>query len=229
MADSPVQRETPNDVEVESFPERLATGSTVLIAGAGEPVEYALGLRILNHFGTGEDTALVVTTTGSADETVNTYEALSDPTTNPSLRLVDATSQQQNVTALYEEDPVVFVTAPGDLERIVIGLSDLTEARPTGEGRRHLLVRSLTPILESAAVDDVRTLLDRITGLRTETGLAILGIDYTAHSGETMSILAEHVDGIIWVRRHLDGEIALEFRPTRGRYNHRTTNCSSND
>lgn len=221
MTGSSEQTEDPIDVAVESFPERLAAGSTVLIAGPVDPTRYALGLRALCRFGAGEDTALVVTTTEGAGETTSTYEALSDPASNPALAYVDTVSERQNVTAAYEERPVVYVTTPGDLERIVVGLSNLTGTGSPSSGTRHLLVRSLTPILDAADIEEVRAWVDRIIGLRTATGIGVLGIDYTAHSEEVVSTLAETVDGAIWFSGTADSGITFEYRPTTGRYNRR--------
>lgn len=205
-------------VDADSFPSGLSVGSTVLVAGTFDPSKFAIGLRALDHYGSVDDTALVVTTTDGADETVATYEDVCDQSTAPSLGIVDATSERQSVTALYEEVPVVFVTAPSDLERIVVGLSDLTGARPPSSGTRHLLVRSLTPILESTPVDEVCPVLDRITGLRTDDGITVLGIDYTAHDQEKMTALSTHVDGILWVSDR--GEtVEFEFDRSVGRRN----------
>lgn len=215
-------------VEIDSFPDGLTAGTTVLIAGTVDPSRFAVGLRALGRYGNADDTALVVTTTEGTDETVATYEDVCDQSTAPSLGIVDATSERQSVTALYEEVPVVFVTGPGDLERIIVGLSDLTGTRPPSSGTRHLLVRSLTPILESTSVDDVCTVLERITGLRTDSGLTLLGIDYTAHDEETMTALSTQVDGILWVTDR-SGTLAFEFDRSGSRYNHASSGGATHD
>ncbi|WP_225335948.1 DUF7504 family protein [Halomicrobium urmianum] len=205
-------------IDVDSFPSALSGGSTVLIAGSVEPATYAVGLRALCHSGDADDTAFVVTTTESADETVATYDTVCDRSEAPSLGLVDTTSEQRNVTALYEEEPVVFVNGSSDLERIVIGLSDLSGTRSPSHGARHLLVRSLTPVLEAVSVDDVSTVLKRISGLRTDDGLTLIGVDYTAHSKDTIDALAERVDGILWTSMPSESTVQFEYEPTAGRH-----------
>lgn len=211
-AESPLDHDS---VQIDPFPDGLSAGSTVLVAGTVDPATYAIGLRALCRFGKRDDTALVVTTTESADQTVERYDTVCENTERPAIGLVDTTSEQ-SVSALYGEQPVVYVPAPNDLERIVIGLSDLTSARPPSSGTRHLLVRSLTPLLEMSSVDAVCTILERISGLRMGSGLTLLGIDYTVHGDETMAALSEHVDGILWTTER-SGALEFEFSRIGGR------------
>lgn len=197
------------------FPDSLATGSTVLVANAGDPAQSAVGLRLLCQYGQADDTALIVTTTESADQTIETHERLCS-SNRPSLGIVDTTSREQSVSALYGETPVVFTPSPGDLERLVIALSDLSGNGPSSSETRHLCVRSLTPILEQSSTSRVCQVLERVTGLRSETGLCLLGLDYTAHGEETMAAIAEQVDGILWVTQPTPTRLEFEYQPARG-------------
>lgn len=206
-----------DSVQLDPFPEGLSAGSTVLVAGTVDPATYAIGLRALSQLGSDGDTALVVTTTESADRTTNRYDEIRPDSGGAALGLVDTTSERKSVSALYGEHPVVYVPAPNDLERLVIGLSDLTSDRPPASGTRHLLVRSLTPLLDNASTDAVCTILDRIGGLRMGSGLTLFGIDYTAHSEEVMTTLSEHVDGVLWITEG-SGTLKFEFSRTGGRY-----------
>lgn len=63
-------------LQVDPLPEDPADGSTVLVATAGEPTRSAVGLRILCTHGTDDDTALVVTTTESADRTIAVHDGI---------------------------------------------------------------------------------------------------------------------------------------------------------
>ncbi|GAB6861194.1 hypothetical protein ACFR97_14095 [Haloplanus litoreus] len=214
-ADSAVDRET---LQVDPLPETLGDGSTVLVASAGDPSQYAVGLRLLCAQGTAEDIAFVVTTTESADRTIEVYDGLGEETERPSLGIVDTVSVQQSVSALYDEIPVVFTPSASDLERLVMALSNLVDTTPPTGGARHLVVRSLTPILEASSVDQLSTVLDRITGLRSETGLALLGIDYTAHDEATMTAIADLVDGVLWVTQPAPARLAVDYQPTSRRH-----------
>lgn len=205
-------------LQVDPLPEDLGDGATVLVAVAGDPSQYAVSLRVLVAQGVTEDTALVVTTTESADRTIAVYTRLASATERPSLGIVDTTSEQQSVSALYGETPVVFTPSPGDLERLVLALSDLCDNMTPTNGARHLVIRSLTPILELSSTSRVRTVLERITGLRSESGLCLLGIDYTAHDEETMTAIADLVDGVLWVTHPTPDRLAFDYQPTRGRH-----------
>jgi KaiC/GvpD/RAD55 family RecA-like ATPase len=203
-------------LSTDDFPDGLTTGATVLVATPGQTATAAVGLQTLCQVGHAEDVAVVVTTTDSADRTVERYEMLCRDREGPALKLVDTTADQQ-VSAMYDKTPVVRIPSPGDLERLVVAVSELVEGSSPTNGDRHLLVQSLTPILEEAPIDRVCTILERMTGLRSESGLCLLEIDYTAHDEETMSALADRVDGVLWVSRSESDGISLDYQPSRNR------------
>ncbi|MFC6988388.1 hypothetical protein ACFQJD_06145 [Haloplanus sp. GCM10025708] len=204
-------------LQVDSFPTDVDAGSTVLVASAGDPTRYAVGLRLLCEYGTGDDAALVVTTTEGVGETLDAYDALCSESNRPTLRVVDTASEQQSVSALHGETPVVFTPSPDDLERLVLALSDVAENALVAGGDRHLVVRSLTPALNAASLAHVRTVLERITEFRSGAGLCLLWVDYTAHDEGAMEAVAELVDGVLWVTRS-GSRIEFDYRSTRGRY-----------
>lgn len=197
-----------------SFPDAIGTGSTVLVAGSVDPSKYALGLRALCQYGRDDESALVVTTTESADQTCAVYEEMC-PQTGPSLGLVDTTSEKQSVSALYGRSPTVFTPSSADLERIVIALSELTEGKVPPTTSRHLVIRSLTPLLNCSSAKRVCNVLQRVTGLRTGTGMGFFGLKYTEHDEETITTLARHVDGILWVTQGADADLDFEYQSAR--------------
>lgn len=203
-------------LNADDFPDALTAGADVLVATAGQTTRTAVGLQALCQFGRTEDVAVVVTTTDSADRTVERFETLCRDRDRPALELVDTTADQQ-VSAMYDETPVVRTPSPGDLERLVLAVSELADDRPPTNANRHLLFQSLTPVLEAAPTDRVCTILDRITGLRSDAGLCLLEIDYTAHDEETMSALVDQFDGVLWVGRSESDGITLDYHPTRNR------------
>lgn len=210
--------EVEETLQIDGLPDGLTSGSTVLVASASNPSRNAVCLQLLRAHGAAEDTALVVTTTESADRTIERFNDTDSEITRPTLGIVDTASEQQSVSALHGETPVVFTPSPGDLERLVLALSDLSGTRPPSNGARHLVVRSLTPILAGASTAGVRTVLERITGLRSEIGLCLVGIDYTAHDEETMTSIADQMDGILWVTRPDPDRLAFDYRATRGQH-----------
>lgn len=202
----------------EAVPEAVTAGTTILVAGSVDPSAHGVCLGILREFGQPDDVAFVVSTTESATETIARYESADAPD-GPTIRLVDTTSKRQFVSALYNEVPTIFTPAPNDLERTVLGLSELSEMGTPKGGSRHVVVRSLTPLLSGTSVTDVGRVVDRIVGLRTGTGLGLFGLDFTAHDERTVTELARRVDAVVWASRTTDGSIEFELgsRPSRVR------------
>lgn len=198
---------TDQSTKIGALPDRCTSGRTLLVAAAGSPTRDALTIRLLSEYGGSDATAHVVATTERAEATLDTYDSLA-ATEHPSLGIVDTRSANQYVSAVYDQPPVVFTPAPGDLERLV--LAEISDRLPPATSH-HLVVRSLTPILETTPTERVCSVLERITGLRSKTGLGLLGIDYTAHDESTMQAVAEPVDGVLWAR-HSDGDVAFEYQ-----------------
>ncbi|WP_415382342.1 hypothetical protein [Halosimplex sp. TS25] len=214
-SDSSTDRESKS---VAPLPQGLATGSTVLVAGSTDPSRHAVGFQLLSRLGDADDTVLSVTTTESGDETVEAAESAYPDGDRPSLGVVDTASKQQSLAAPAGEVPVVYTPAPGDLERLVVGLTELSAGGPPSTGARHLLVRSLTPVLATVPTDQVCSVLGQISGIRTESGVTLVGVDYTDHDEPTMAALADQVDGVLWVAPGPDGALDLEYQPTSGRF-----------
>lgn len=204
--------------QMEAFPDDFARGVTVLVASAGDPTRYAIDLRALCEYGGNRDTGLVVTTTRSADTTLETYENVCPESDRAALGFVDTTARHPAVPALYGDASTIYIPSPGDLERLVLALSNLSENMPPSSGTRHLVIRSLTPILDVTPASRVSTVLERITGLRTQSGLCILGIDYTAHEQETLATIAKQADGVLWVTESGSNTLAFDYQTTHGRY-----------
>lgn len=206
----------------EQFPDRtapddLGDGATDLLACSEDPARDGIGLGVVHRFGAVEDTALLVTATEGSEQAVERYQSPGPSTGDPSLRLVDTVSQQQSIAAVYDDTPVIFTPSQGDLERLVMALSELTDPDPPTDGSRHLLVRSLTPIIDASSIGRVQSVLERMTGLRSADGLCLLALDSTSHDEETLALLSELVDGIRWVRQSTSGGVEFEYRPARVR------------
>lgn len=195
----------------------LPPDSSILIASSEPPARHGIGLRILCQNGRSDDIALVVTTLTGTEGTLHVYDRLCSEDSCPSLRLVETTADYPPGRQSYKERPVVLVPGAGDIERIVLALSDLTDAHPNTGVTRHLLVDSLTPILRTVPTASVGRMIERIAGIRSGGGYCLFGLDYTAHSTETMAAVTDRVDGILWVTQS-DGTIDLEYRPARGRH-----------
>lgn len=203
---------------LEAVPDGLAPGSTVLVASVGDPTESEQCFQVLSRLAAPEDTALVVTTTESAETTIENIESVFDTETRPSFSVVDTESRQQSISADYRGVPTVFTPSPGDLERMVVALRQLSGADPPATGDRHLVVRSLTPIIEHVPIDQLCTVLDQIAGIRTSRGLTLFGVDEIAHDDETIRALTGCVDGVLWVTVAAGGTLEVTYRPVGGRF-----------
>ncbi|WP_436924086.1 DUF7504 family protein [Halosimplex amylolyticum] len=218
MTDASDSSSERDPMSVGTLPQGLSTKSTVLVAGSTDPSRHAVGFQVISRLGDADDTVLAVTTTESADETVEAAESTYPDGDRPPLGVVDTASKQQSLAAPAGEVPVVYTPAPGDLERLVVGLTELSAGGPPATGARHLLVRSLTPVLATVPTDQVCSVLRQISGIRTDSGVTLVGVDYTAHDEATMAALAERVDGVLWVASGPDGALDLEYQPVRGRF-----------
>lgn len=199
----------PND----AFPDGMRDGATVVLCGF-DPTELGLGLHCLHRVGSAEDNAVVVTTVHGVEPTVESYGSLGDPEGNPALSVVDMVSEGQSISATYSEVPTVFTPSEGDTERLVLALSELTDG-VAPNGQRHLVVRSLSPMLEQASTDRVVDVVKRISGLRTDDGVALFGLDYTSHDEDAVQRIASAADRVLWVTKDSSGDVELDLRLTR--------------
>ena len=197
-----------------SAPDSIATPGTYLVAGTLDPAEHGLPLRLLGRYAESNDGVLVVSTTESASATIERVRSLCAGHMDGKLGVIDAVSRNQYISALYEAVPSIYTTTPRDLERIVVALSELTTAVRTRDSR-HLVVRSLTPSFSETNADDVYRFVERVVGLRTGSGLALLGLDLSAHDDAVVRELLQRVDGMLWADARTDGPITVQARSAR--------------
>lgn len=198
-----------------TLPGALTDGATILVVGAVDPSTRAIGLRLLSRYGEPGDSAPIVTTRVSADDTTQTWDEVSVEGDRPSIGIVDTTSAEQSIEATFNGVPTFFTPSSGDLERIVMALSELSGPTRPPNGSRHLVIRSLTPVLEESSPERVLRVLERISGLRTGAGLGLFGVDVSAHDQRTLTELADAVDGVVWIDRTKEGRFTSEFHPKR--------------
>lgn len=217
MTDRPEPVADRATLPADALPEGRSAGATVLVASAGDPTRHALGLQSLAAVGTADDTALVVTTTESAAATVETARGVFGADGRPSFGLVDTGSKGQSLSSTLGGEPVVYTPSPADLERLVVALDELSGDGPPVDGARHLLVRSLTPVLESASPAQIRAVLRQVSDIRTGDGTTLVGVDFTAHDEAAVAALTGVVDGVLWVTGP-DDALDAEYEPATGRF-----------
>lgn len=196
---------------LSEFPKALGDGATVLLC-ASDPTDSALSLRCLSRFQDAADSVVIVSTKEGRAETVDVYTSLGESTDRSSIGIVDMVSREQSISAPYEEVPSVFTPSEGDLERLLLALSELTGSTGSTRGDRHLVVRSLSPILSEVSTGQVMDVVERSSDFRTENGLSIFGLDYTAHDMTTITTIANAVDFVLWVTKRADGDFDMDLR-----------------
>lgn len=218
--DAHCRRTDDREAQLSDVAECISPPTTMLVAGTVDPTDYALSLRLLSHAGSPDDTAIVVTTTESREAVVAHTQDVEPANGVPSIAVVDTVSEDQYLTAPYEDIPTVYMPSADDLERLVIGISNLTGTVVPSTGTRHFVIRSLTPMIEGATMERVCRVLERLTGLRVGAGLGIFGIDFTAHDEETMNELTTLVDHLLWVSEDTDGRLQFELRNAGRRFDY---------
>nr|WP_126663559.1 hypothetical protein [Haloterrigena salifodinae] len=130
------------------------------------------------------------------------------------LEIIDTTADE-HLEALYQENPIISIPRSGDLTQVTLALWDLEESfsktHPT-----HVVLRSLTPILNDSSIEGVRNVLENvIEHQRSRSCLTIFSVEYTEHSEPTMAAPESLVDGVVWVEQTSNDELQLDYHRTR--------------
>ncbi|MDH5020314.1 DUF7504 family protein [Halobacterium rubrum] len=205
---------TSHDGQAKRFPDVFETGVTVLVLTDGAPTEYCVTLDALATFGTGSDTAVIITTATSPTRAVKSFAGRAAVSERPALKLIDTTGDRPAYGAPYDEVPVRSTTGPRDLERLLVALADHTDTAPSSPGRRHLIVRSLSPLLDANPPTRLSAVLDDFRAHRSSDGLCLFGLDYTNHDTDTIATLSEHVDGVLRVQESGADKPVFDYQST---------------
>ena len=120
------------------------------------------------------------------------------------LTVVDCTGSGG---AFDDSAAVKFVSSPGDLTGIGIGIAKATQAIGTraGEGVR-LAVLSLSTVLRYTSLDSLFNFVHVLTGRIEAAGyLGVFTVDPTAHDERTVNTIKSQVDGLVELRLTEDG------------------------
>lgn len=203
-------------VDLEAIPRSVPNGSVICVAGPSPLTDYALPLRITDRYTATDDCRIIVTTATGADETIAQQNAIT-PAGGHRVGVIDTTADE-HVASLYQEHPTISLARTGELTQITLALWDLEEALSTACSTPHVIVRSLTPILEQAGLERVTNVLESVIEHQRAAGsLTVFGIEYTAHDERTMAALERLADGIVWVERTGQGDLELEYQRTHHR------------
>ncbi len=190
---------------IESLPETRPQNGVTLIAGTDRTALDRVGLQLLVRYGAVGDGAVVVTTRPDAKTTIEDYAAV-DGSQKPDIAIIDTTSTEQNLPATYGAVPTAFTPAPTDLERTGMALVELSDQLSEGHRPVHLLVHSVSDILDDTNLERVLKLFGQTAKREGSiSGQVFLSIDYADHDGETLDRLNAVADGVVWVEQDEDG------------------------
>lgn len=189
----------------------LAAGKTLLVAESGDLRQHDVDLRLLAAQSDPSEGVAVVATKTSSEAVLADHELLETDDAADVLGVVDAVSHDQNLPASYRKTPISHVPGPQDVARISLAVADLTRQSEREDRRRHLVVQSLTPLLETSDLDVVCRFVRRATGdSAVIDGFSILTVDFTAHDERTMTRLRDLADFVLWVEESPDGTLDFE-------------------
>lgn len=198
---------------IESLPESLQDDHLTIVAGTDGSALTQVGMRLLIRYADASDGAILLTTTMDAETGIDEYTSAGDPS-NPDIAVIDTISTDQNLPSVYRSIPTVFTPAPGDVERTAMAISELT-AQLNGDRRPiHLLVDSLSDIVEEVGVDSALKLLRQSTGPDAPiSGHTFTTVRYNTHSMSTVDDLTALSDSVVWVENTECGR-ELSYRPS---------------
>ncbi|MFC7216168.1 hypothetical protein ACFQO4_19070 [Saliphagus sp. GCM10025334] len=197
-------------IDFEELPNSLTEDSVILVAKPAPLDEYAVSLRILDRFTSPAERRIIVTTAVSAERTIQQQIFLASPESGR-FGVVDATPQN-HPSSPFQKYPVVSLPHSVELTRLVLALWELEASMASDSQKTHFGIRSLTPLLADDGLERTISVLKHLIEGRTDSGLVVLGFEYTKHDEDTLSALKEIVDGIVWIEEQTVGSISAEHR-----------------
>lgn len=176
-------------------------GSNLLLLGPAMSGKKRLAYEILAEGSRNGEGAIVVSMSNSANRVIETYGDIlgTDPQSVP-FGIVDCVSKQQGVEGLDNSDYVKYASAPDDMTRIGISLSEFLEEF-NGEYELEQNRTCLDNISTMLMYSDLQTIfrfLHVFTGrIQNVHGLGVYLMDPSAHDTQTLNTLKGLFDGLI--------------------------------
>jgi KaiC/GvpD/RAD55 family RecA-like ATPase len=211
-----VERPTGMDVAAEGFldvldPGAVPDGTSVLVSGPSMTGKRALTLSLLAGRDTAEGTVLVTTRRG-ADEAAREYRDLLVDTSANRLAVVDCVTQSNGFSRRIDSDLVRYVSDPGDLTGIGIGVTTYMHRFDRAGNGGRVGLHSLSTMLLYADVRRVFQFLHVVTGRVASTGfVGAFAVDEAVPTKRELDILRQPFDATVETRA-TDGEVELRVR-----------------
>lgn len=189
----------------DSLPVGELQAGSYLLAGPAMSGKYELLLDFVAEGVEQGDAILFVTTNESAGPIL---EDIEDRVGNlpEQLRIVDCVAERQGSEGGYPPERVEYVSSPGDLTGIGIGVSEqLRRFGASDAEHTRICFYSLSTLLIYAELETVFRFLHVLSGRVDSIGaLGLFALDPTTHDESTVNTLRQLFDGLIEVK--LDGE-----------------------
>lgn len=190
----------------------LEAGQTLLVAESGDLRHHDVDLRLLATRSDSSEGTAFLKTKSTSKELLEADKSLETEDSSDILGVVDAVSNDQNLPASFRETPVSYVAGPHELTRLSVALKNITDSSAREDRRQHLVVESLTPLLETSDPEVVRRFVGRTTqNSALVDGFSILTVDFTTHGERTVRMLRDLVDFVLWVEELSDGSLTFDI------------------
>lgn len=185
----------------DSLPMGELQGGSYLLAGPAMSGKYELMLDFVAEGVDHGDGILFVTTNESVGPILDDIESRVGPLPDQ-LRVVDCVAERQGAEGEYPPSRVEYVSSPGDLTGIGIGVSEqLRRIDQADVGRVRICFYSLSTLLMYAELETVFRFLHVLSGRVDSIGaLGLFALDPTTHDESTVNTLKQLFDGVVEVR-----------------------------
>lgn len=190
---------------LDRLQESLVNDTVTIVAGTDRDELSHVGMGLLVRNADIVDGAILLTTTMDAETSIDECASVGD-SRKPDIAVIDTTSTGQSIPSVYSAIPTVFTPSPGDIERTSMALSDLG-SRLEGDRRPvHLLVDSLSDIVDGVGVESSLSVLRQASVPSDDiSGFTVATLAYNEHSKATVDDVTEFADSVVWVETTDEG------------------------
>ncbi|MDZ7702637.1 MAG: recombinase RecA [Halobacteriales archaeon] len=193
-----------------SLPTGELQAGSYLLAGPAMSGKYELLLDFVEEGVAQGDAILFVTTNESAGPILDDLEERLG-TLPDQLRVVDCVAERQGTEGRYPPERVEYVSSPGDLTGIGIGVSEQLRRFAASEAERtRICFYSLSTLLMYAELETVFRFLHVLSGRVDSIGaLGLFALDPTTHEESTVNTLKQLFDGLVEVKDEGESQARL--------------------
>jgi hypothetical protein len=193
--------------------DEIESGTNVLVAG---PVMTGKREILLSLVGAGEVTErgnVLVTTRQDAETLAGRFRRLAGPVPDERLPIIDCVSRANGFGRARESPYRRYVTDPGDLTGIGIGLTEYLRKFYDEETSARVGLHSLSTILMYADLRRVFQFVHVLTGrIASSEFVGVFAIDSTVPDSRDLEILKQPFDALVELRETETGDRQLRVR-----------------